>query len=277
MRINIINIVLYICILWGCKGGKSEIVNYAENGIISCSGHSFVQNEDLAEISAPYAGKILSVFAEAGSKVARGDRLAVIENADFLLTQQEYLEAKNLLEYYSQEYARQGDLTVENATPIKKMQAAKRDFQSADLRYQSFRKQLLLMGMNPDSLKPDRIRATLTVRSTENGIIAEKHVRNGSYVEKGEKLFDLTSKQSILLNLQIPEELFLLIKKDQKIEFYSVADSLDLYEATVLSVGSIIDPATHMASVIAKPMDENLRIIPGMSVKANIHTSYQKQ
>jgi cobalt-zinc-cadmium efflux system membrane fusion protein len=268
----LINISLLAVIICSCKEKKSEAGSQDEPGNFSCSGYSFVQNEGTTEITAPFSGKIQTVFVDGGQEVKNGERLAVIENTDFLLMQQEYLEAKNLLEYFSEEYTRQGNLTVENATSMKKMQTAKRDFQSAELKYKSLRTQLIIMKVNPDSLSPDKLKTALVVRSTGNGLITEKFITTGSYVEKGEKLFSLASGQTILIKLEVPEELYMQVQKDQKIDIRSIADTAKIFPARVLSVSNSINPETHMAEIIAIPDEDDQLIIPGMSVTANIFT-----
>lgn len=258
----------------GCAGNDkhpSSALNRPES-TISCKGYSFVENEGISEISAPFEGRIVSLNATEGQPITKGQSIAVIENSDLLLLQQDFLEARNLLDYYSQEYARQGNLTVENATSIKKMQTAQRDYQSADLKYHALRKQLVLLGMNPDGLKPDEIRPAITVRSPSDGIVTSIYVNRGSYVEKGKKLVDLALKQTILLRLEIHERDIMKINKNQKVVFSCAADSLSTLEATIVSMSNAVDPVSHMGTVIAKPLKEHNRIIPGMTVNAVIYT-----
>jgi len=264
-----------------CKHNQTELKLASEEKdsglIITCSGYSMMEQEGQSEISAPVSGRIISVLAEIGKEIRAGQHVAVIENADFIVVQQEYLEARNLLDYYSQEYARQGDLTVENATSMKRMQSAKRDYQSAELKYKSLQKQLSVMGLNPDSLKAEDISALLPVKTIRSGMVSGIHIQHGSYVEKGEKLFDLVRKQSIIVKLLVPEDSYMQVHKGQKVDFRLVADSSILIRATVLSVSDVIDPASHTATIFARPMETDTRIIPGMSVNATIYTVDQKE
>lgn len=276
MQIKILTPLLVSCIaLYGCR----EPVTVEKNVslLIPCSGFCFVQNDDSYEVSAPFSGTILSLFQEQGRQVRNGDRMAIIENPDLITLQQDYLDSKNMLEYFSGEYTRQGELTVENATSIKKMQIARRDFQSAELRYQALRKQIAFLGLNPDSLRSEKIRSTLIIRSRQSGIVACIHARKGSYVERGKKIYDLVSKQTLLLKLFVPETSYDRICMNQQIEVCTVADTLHHFNALILSVSDSIDPVTGMATVIAQPVNDSIRIVPGMSVKANIITGLPKQ
>ena len=59
-----------------------------------------------------------------------------------------YLENKSELDYYQEEYKRQGELTVENAASIKKLQQAKANYYKFEASYQSLKAQLELLGVN---------------------------------------------------------------------------------------------------------------------------------
>ena len=249
---------------------KEQSVSKDKIDVITCNGHCFMSHEGVSEISASIGGKIISVAVEQGRNIHSGQVLALIENTDLLVVQKEYLESVNLQEFYREEYTRQGDLTIENATSMKRLQIAKRDYISAELEFQTLRKHLIALGINPDSLNPEEISARLYIKSPVKGILSEIYIHPGEYVEKGDKLFEMAKQQSLLIKLQIPEKQVSLILKNQKVSFFTAADTAVSREANIISEAVLIDPLNQMATVLAKPVDENIELLPGISVTATI-------
>lgn len=264
---------------FSCIHDSKQIISTGKSAdsVLLCPGYCIIDNKNISVISAPFEGRIIAIKTESGKEVNHGQILAIIENSDFLILQQEYLEAKNMVEFQEEEYARQGELTIENATSIKKMQSAKRDYTAADLKYQSLRKQIIILGLNPDSLKIDKIKTTLPVSSIGKGTVIGSYVQRGSFVQKGEKLFDVAENRSLLLKLQVPEEYIMRISMDQKIEFYCTSDSSTIMEAKIVTEAKIVDPVSHTAIVFAQPVNQNIQLLPGMTVQATIYPGNSKQ
>jgi cobalt-zinc-cadmium efflux system membrane fusion protein len=200
-----------------------------------------------------------------------GTEVTAIENTDFIILQQDYLEARNLFDFYKEEYARQGDLTVENATSLKKMQIARRDYQSAELKYNALSMQLTILGVYPDSLQPDQLISALPVNAPRSGIVSQTYIQSGTYVEKGQLLFEMVSKQHVLIKIQVPEASFKSIEEGQMVNCRPAFDSLATLIATIRSIVPRIDPENHMATVYASLSDQSSGIVPGMSVDVMIH------
>ena len=102
------------------KAGRRTIGSKLKvNGIIDVPPHGKVS------IHLPYGGFLKSTEMLAGTKVRKGQLLAVIENPDFIHFQQDYLE--NLVEgkFLKAEYERQEALFSENVIAEKEYQQAK--------------------------------------------------------------------------------------------------------------------------------------------------------
>lgn len=237
---------------------------------IPCSGHVIVAQENRIGIPAPAAGKIISVSYPAGHFVTSESEMATLENADFIWLQQEYLDAANQFEYLREEFARQGELTIENATSMKKMQIAKRDFQSAEYKLQALRSQLEILGICADSVKFDNLTSVITILTPGAGTISKSAVHLGSYVEKGEELFEITTMQPLLVELNVPEQYIQYLQKGQNLDFWPVYDSLITYKAQVFSISREIKTDSHTASVFAKVSGLTAHLIQGMSINGRI-------
>jgi cobalt-zinc-cadmium efflux system membrane fusion protein len=236
---------------------------------IPCSGNLIVAPENRIIITAPAAGKIIAVYFTNDQYVKKGSKLASIENIDFIILQQEYLQAAYQFDYLREEYTRQGELTVENATSLKNMQLAKRDYQSAELRLYSLRSQLHFLGICPDSLKFDHLSPVIHIKAPCSGHISNTMILFGSYVEKGEMLFKLDYKQDLLAKLNVPEQYISFLQKGQLVNFW-LQDSLSTFVAKISTIVREIDADSHSSIVYAELGEMKKQFVPGMSVKAKI-------
>ncbi len=271
------------------SGGKAAVVELPENwiaktGILTNPAHphaitklfpatGFVISEHNGNLSipSPADGKIVRLYKEYGNNVKRGSLIAVIENSDFIRLQQDFLEAENEFAFFREEYTRQGELTVENATSIKKMQIAKRNFQNAELRYNSLALQMKLLGIDPDSLNADNMIAQIPVYAKVSGIVTGLPLHEGEFARKGEALLSLSNaRQSSLVQLYVDEDAFPYLHKDSTLFCFPSYDSLLRIEAVVQLVTGFVNPDNHKVTIIAAMKNVPGGIIPGMSVNAQI-------
>ena len=234
---------------------------------ITLSGHLQLVTLNQTSISSPAAGTIVSIFCWNGELVEEGDKLAGIQNTDFIMLQRDYLEAVNQFDYFKEEFTRQGDLTVENATSIKKMQIARRDYQSAELRANALKLQLKILGICPDSVKTDRLVEILNIRAPHTGVVSGISARPGNFVEKGHLLMELGGKQRFSIEFHAPEQYLKSISAGKVVTCYPAYDSLIVFDAVIRSIGAKINPDTHETTVYAEPVRPLVNFIPGMSIK----------
>jgi len=95
---------------------------------IQCTGVVRAHPHDIAVVSAPMKGFVRELNHQKGQQIRRGETVAQLSHPAYLELQQQYLSAKSHMEYYRQEYQRQGELAVDEAAPLKKVQKAKASF-----------------------------------------------------------------------------------------------------------------------------------------------------
>jgi cobalt-zinc-cadmium efflux system membrane fusion protein len=240
---------------------------------VPCSGYVVVSQDDMIRVSPPAPGIIRSVNCTWGGYAEAGTVLATLENIEFLKLQQEYLEAENQLDYMREEYKRQGELTVENATSVKKMQVARRDYQSAELKLHALRSQLETYGIFADSLKYNNLTTLIFIKAPRSGYVSKINARVGSYVKLGEELLDMCNNSRKLLKLSVPEQFISDLKIGQSVDFFLSHDSLSVHKAILQSLASSIDRKNHTAEMYARISKVEDFFLPGMSVSARIKTN----
>ena len=238
-----------------------------------CSGYVVVSQENMIRLSAPAPGIVRSLNCTWCGYAEAGTVLATLENIEFLKLQQEYLEAENQMDYMREEYKRQGELTVENATSVKKMQVARRDYQSADLKLHALRSQLETYGIFADSLKYNNLTTLIVIKAPRSGYISKINARVGSFANLGDELLVMCNNSRKLLKLNVPEQFIPDLKIGQSVDFFLSHDSISAHKAILQSLASSIDPINHTAEMYARISKMEEFFLPGMSVSARIKTN----
>ncbi len=237
---------------------------------ISGIGTLVIPSADIVLITSPSAGLLKTVSFPSGSYVKKGEVLAIIENIEFLKLQQQYLEAKSEFFYYSEDLKRQGGLAIENATSVKKMQQAQRDYQTSEIRFRSLEKQLTLIGFNTDSLDADHLKSDIALRAPVSGYIDKITVHRGNQISAGETVFVIVRKYEPLIAFEMPEEFYPKLKTGNQVEFFFPGDSLILYKARITFINRQTDASRHLVKAWAIPLKSSPRFVPGMQVNLRL-------
>jgi len=92
--------------------------------IIFCGGTIEASPNQQAYVSVPMNGYLKKILVHIGEYVQKGRVLAILEHPDYIDLQREFLETKSQYDYYKEDFQRQGELSLENATSLKTMQLA---------------------------------------------------------------------------------------------------------------------------------------------------------
>jgi cobalt-zinc-cadmium efflux system membrane fusion protein len=242
----------------------------ARPDVLSVTGTLVIPSADIVLITSPSAGLLKSFSFLSGSYVKKGEILARIENVEFLKLQQQYLEAKSEFFYYGEDLKRQGGLAIENATSVKKMQQAQRDYQTSEIRFRSLEKQLALIGFNTDSLDADHLTSDIFLRAPVSGYVDKINVCAGNRIAPGETIMVLVKKYEPVIAFELPEEFYLKLKSGNQIDFFFPGDTLLLYKARVTFINRQTDPSKHLVKAWAIPLKSSSRFIPGMQVNLRL-------
>lgn len=237
---------------------------------VECNGTIESPPGAVAMVSAPMGGFIRNAYFIPGNYVAKGTVIATLEHPDYIRLQQEYLETKNQLELYHEEFKRQGELTVENASSIKKMQQAQADYRMTEVHYLSLKAQLKLIGMNPDSLQVDGIKTTIQIKAPISGSISRVNASIGKYSGPNEMIYEIVNNNDLHLHLEIFEKDIQKIKKGLHVNFWPTSDPHHIYIATISSVGQKLDEESNTFSIHSHIKSGYDQLKTGMHVYSEI-------
>lgn len=252
----------------GVEMGKIE--RRQISGTIRANGVLDVPPQQLVSVSAPLGGFLKSTSLLEGSRVKKGDVIAVIENPEYVQLQQDYLEARNQLEFSEADYHRQQELAKENVNSQKTLQQAKSNYQSWLAKKNGLLAKLKLININIVSVDEGNITSTSNLYSQINGYVTEVNVNIGRFVNPSDVLFEIVDTEHLHAELTIFEKDVPKIRIGQKLRF-TLANENEVRMATVYLIGREIskDRSIRIHCHIDK---EDKELLPGMSLKAMVET-----
>ena len=138
------------------ENAKMEVGQLTEKPFaetVQTSGMIDVPPQSKAVISAFAGGYIKNTPLLVGNKVSKGQRLVTLENPEFITMQQNYLETAEQLSYLKSEYERQKIMFDEKITSQKSFLKAESEYKSNLARYNSLKKNLEMLNINPASFQ----------------------------------------------------------------------------------------------------------------------------
>lgn len=240
------------------------------SGTIKVNGVLDAPPQQVISVSVPLGGFLKRTPLLQGSRVTKGQVIAVIENLEFIKLQQDYIEAKNQFEFAKADYERQQLLAKENVNAEKTLQQSKTTFVSWEGKLSSLRVQLEMLNVNPTSLEPSSITSTINLYSPINGYVTEVNVNIGKFVNPTDILFEIVDTEHLHAELTVFEKDVPKLKIGQKVRF-TLANEMKERMATLYLLGREIssDRTIRIHCHIDK---EDTNLLPGMYLQAVVET-----
>ncbi|MDG5813855.1 efflux RND transporter periplasmic adaptor subunit [Chitinispirillales bacterium ANBcel5] len=228
---------------------QSGAVNVNMNGRI-------VPDENRIEvISARMGGRIDRLLVgETGARVNRGTPLAAIYSPELLALQQELISANASVKRIGQSASE----LVRNS--------AQRNLNAA-------REKLRLLGFSNSQLEEIMAQSTpsdhMTIRSAQAGIVLERKVSGGDYVQEGTDLFKIADISGVWAKLDAYERDLSHLRVGQEVEFTVSALPGETFTGNISFIDPVIDPFTRTAGVRVEVNNSDYRLKPEMYLRAS--------
>ncbi|WP_010231000.1 efflux RND transporter periplasmic adaptor subunit [Gillisia marina] len=249
--------------------GKAEMRSLGSE--ISVNGIIDVPPQGNISINIPYGGFLKYTEMLPGTKVKKGQLLAVIENPMFVDIQQEYLEALAKGEYLKTDFERQEILYKEEVSSAKVYQQAKSAYNTNSAQINAMEAKLRLIGINLKRLKAGNVSAAVNIYSPVTGQVREVFSNIGKFVGPEDIIMDVTDAKDLHVELTVYENDITKLKTGQKIRF-SLSNKPEIWrEAEIFLIGSGVrdDRSITVHGHLLKEYDD---LWPGMFVNARIET-----
>ncbi len=220
------------------------------NDFVKATGTLGLPPNALSSVSAKTNGIIKGTkkFVE-GNYIKKGAVIAYLENPDFIVTQQGYLEAKAQLNQKRLEVERQKTLVESNAGVTKNLQNAQAEVAVLEAKTQGLAKQLSFLGISTSDLSPSNIRQQIAIVAPMSGYISTISFHNGMYAQSSIALMDIISSDHLHLELDVFEKDIANIKIGQKISYTVPALGTTIYYGSVDVIGKEFNSSSKTVRV----------------------------
>lgn len=251
----------------GIELGSAEL--RALSGMLKVNGFIDVPPQNLVSITTQMGGIVKSTSLLQGTKVSRGQVIAILQNQEYVQLQQDYLESKSQLELAEAEYKRQQTLALQQVNAQKTLQQAKAAYHGNLARASALKQRLELININPSLLTAGNIRSQINIYSPINGYVTKVNVNTGKFVAPNDAMFEIVNSANLHVELKVFEKDAQKVKKGQKVIFSLTNDSTQRTAVVQLVGGEINTDKTVTVHAIAQG---STGFIPGTYLKALIET-----
>jgi membrane fusion protein (multidrug efflux system) len=225
------------------------------------------------------AGRLESVFVKLGDRVARGQRIAKIEDRE-ILEQVKQAEAafevaragirqrEADLKFAETNLTRSRELFSRQLLP-------KQTLDDADARHQAAVAQLELgrAQLTQSQARLDELRITLAntiISSPVNGFVARRNVDPGAYVSPQAPVVDVVDISTVRLIANIVEKDLRRIESGEPAKVEVDAFPGEIFSGRVARVAPVLDPATRTAQIEVEIPNPGNRLKPGMYARIRL-------
>ncbi|MEK7719075.1 MAG: efflux RND transporter periplasmic adaptor subunit [Bacteroidota bacterium] len=258
--------------LAGIQTGAIE--TRALSGTLKVSGTVAAAPQNLATVSMPLGGFVKSTTLMPGNSVQKGQTLAILENQEFVDIQQNFLEARNKLEYAEAEFNRHTELYKDDVYSQKNLQQVTTEYKNLKAQVKALEQKLALIGINPANFREEDISRAVAVTSPISGYVKTVNINLGKYVAPSDVLFEIVNSDKLFLELTLFEKDADKVTTGQKIRFF-INNETEEHEAVIYQTGKSIN-TDRTYKVYASVTGTCKNVIPGMYVNAIIESSSNK-
>ncbi len=221
-----------------------------------------------AQVGPIVAGRVKKVFANVGSYVSAGQTLMLIEGLEIGVLKADFLKAKTTLDFTEQEYNRQKSLSEQNAGSQKNLISSKAEYEKALAEFNSMDKKIHSIGLKDDDILNDNDNlhsaGDLAIKSPIGGVIVERNVVVGQYVESSSIAFKILNTKSLLVDGQIYESDFNKLGSSKSVEFQTPSVPDEVFTCDITYKGQMIDEKTRTIKIRAKVNNPRNKLLPQM-------------
>ena len=240
----------------------------------------------------PYTGRVTKLLARPGDSVVKGQPLFVIEAADTVQAQNDYVaamtgvnKAKSALDLAEIQDKRAKDLFEGKAVPLKDYQQsqatliqAQNDLRSSQTALEAARNKLRILGFSDDDVSAFRakggINPEITIFAPLGGTVVQRKVGPGQYVNSGasDPVYVIGDLSTVWLLGFVRESDAAKVAVGQDVSFSVMALPGRSLTARINYVAAAIDPATRRLLVRATIDNKDGALKPEMFANVTLYS-----
>ena len=254
-------------------------------------GKIAVDEDRSTPVFSPYAGRVTKLLARPGDSVTQGQPLFVIEAADTVQAQNDFItattglnKARSALDLAQLQHKRAKDLFEGKAVPLKDFQQAEatliqaqNDLRSTETALEAARNKLRIFGLTDDAItafqEKGRINPETTIFAPIAGTVVQRKIGPGQYVNSGasDPVFVIGDLSTVWLTAFVRETEASTVVVGQELTFNLLALPGRTLTGRINYVAAAIDPATRRLMVRATVDNASGQLKPEMFATVTLY------
>lgn len=211
----------------------------------------------LGHITAWVPGRLDRLYLDyTGISVRKGDHMVYLYSPELLTAQEELIQAIRALGEL-----RESGMKIMRETAFRTVEAS--------------REKLRLWGLNgkqiTDIEKSGEASDHITIYSPMGGVVIEKHVEEGEYVQTGTRLYTLADLSQLWIRLDAYESDLVWLRYGQEVRIETEAYPGELFKGTIAFIDPVLDMKTRTVKVRVNVPNIDGRLKPEMFVHTTVH------
>ena len=224
----------------------------------------FTENE--VEVVSQREGVVLSVSAELGQRVHKGQLLAVLDDRQLAADYQSAVSKSKSLAADSKNWEaelRIAENDEKRAQAMYQAQLLTRE-QLEHAHYKMVASQFELERQKQDQLTAEHTADGLSVELQKakivapfEGTIARRYVRGGQHVAAADRLFWIVGDTPLRVRFMVPEARIASVKAGTRVQLASIYAPEKTFDGKIVAVSPAVDPSTASVEVVAELLAKN--------------------
>jgi membrane fusion protein, heavy metal efflux system len=256
-------------------------------------GKIAIDEDRSTPVFSPYAGRVTKLLVRPGDTVVKGQALFVIEAADNVQAQNDFIaamtamnKAKSALDLAQLQGQRAKDLFEGKAVPLKDYQQsqatliqAENDMRSSQTAMEAARNKLRILGLTDEDIatfqEKRRINPETTIFAPIAGTVVQRKIGPGQYVNAGssDPVYVIGDLSTVWMTAFVRETDSANVSIGQEVTFNVLALPGRPLSARLNYVATAIDPATRRLVVRATIDNKDLLLKPEMFANVTIYSA----
>ncbi|AYH43980.1 efflux RND transporter periplasmic adaptor subunit [Azoarcus sp. DN11] len=228
-------------------------------------------NQDMTvQVSPPYQGRVVQLFAKTGDKVEKGKPLFVIDSPDLVQAESTLIASAGVLKLTTSALNRAKALYEVQGIAEKDYQQVVSDQQTAEGAFKAARDAVKIFGKSESEIdrivQERRIDAHMPVASPIHGQVTARNAAPGTLVQPGGTpapytVADLSTKWMLA---SVPEADLPFMRLGQEVDVRLQAYPGRIFHGKISNIGATVDPSTHRVTIRSEVRDPKNELLPQM-------------
>ncbi|MDP2303889.1 MAG: efflux RND transporter periplasmic adaptor subunit [Ignavibacteria bacterium] len=247
-------------------------------GYLTIPAKVITNQDNEAQIGSLVQGRVHKVFVKVGDFVKAGQVLMTVEGLDVGQIKAGYLIAKAALDYAKANYERQQKLFDEKIGSQKTLLESQAEYEKALAEFNAEDKKIHSVGLTDEdvtdgNISEDHTSGTLPIKSSINGVVVERNVVIGQFVDATTNAFKVINTNTVWVDGQIYEKDITKINQKTNALFTSATYLNEKFNGRIIYIGQTVDEQTRTITIRGEFGNQNNKLKPQMFGELKIPVS----